>query len=64
MLKIFAKVKAVQNHDLSGIKPKDQENAFAAIIESAKEYSFDFEQPLPLQISLATLSPSLHILLL
>ena len=54
----------IQNHDLSTIEPHQQQNAIAAIIESAKQRIFDFQQSPLLQISLATLSPSQQVLLL
>ena len=53
----------IQHHDLSEMKD-DKQHAIISLIESAKQHIFDFEQLPLLQISLVTLSPLQHKLLL
>jgi amino acid adenylation domain-containing protein len=55
---------SIINHDLSEIEPDKQQNALAALFESAKQYTFDFEKSCVLQVSLVKFSDSQHFLLI
>ncbi|WP_414561757.1 MULTISPECIES: non-ribosomal peptide synthetase [unclassified Anabaena] len=54
----------IEYQDLSGRETHKQQQAIASLIESAKKQIFDFERSPSLQISLLTLSPFQHTLLI
>lgn len=55
---------SIQNHNLIGLEPEEQDLRIEELFQEAKQHTFDFEQCPIFHISLITLSPSTYILLL
>jgi amino acid adenylation domain-containing protein len=55
---------SIHKHDLSGFDSQEQEARIKALLQEAEGIRFDFEQRPILHLSLITLSPSLHRLLI
>ena len=54
---------SIQNHNLIGLEPQEQDLRIEGLFQEAKQQTFDFEQCPLLPISLITLSPSRYVLL-
>ncbi|MDZ7963729.1 MAG: amino acid adenylation domain-containing protein [Nostoc sp. DedSLP03] len=54
---------SIQNHNLIGLEPQEQDLRIEELFQEAKQQTIDFEQCPLLHISLITLSPSRYVLL-
>ncbi|MEH2317911.1 non-ribosomal peptide synthetase [Nostoc sp.] len=55
-------VRLNNHYNLDGYTSQEQEAKIAAILDEFNQQNFDFEKDSPLHVSLATLSPSKHVL--